>query len=181
MPPFAPFIYALLLHGLIGLVDVVVNHEWLAKLPQRAGAAEEQALHAARETIFACLFASLAWHEWHGAWVWWIAALLLAEVAVSARDVVVEGDVRVLPVPERVLHLLLFINLGVVITLTTYALLPWHAAPTGLVRVDYGWASWMLTALAVGAAAWAVRDGVAAVRRGREAARAAPARISQKP
>ena len=160
-----PFVYVLLLHGVLGFLDIVINHELLAKLPKRADTTTEEALHAARETIFAILFACLAWYEWHGAWVWLIAALLLGEVIVSARDVIVEGDTRVLPVPERVLHLLLFINLGVLITLVGYALVWWHAGETAPVRVDYGWASWVLTLMSVGSAVWAVRDGVAAGRR----------------
>lgn len=160
-----PYIYVLLLHGVLGFLDIVVNHELLAKLPKRGDAAPEEALHAARETIFASLFACLAWYEWHGAWVWWIAALLLCEIVVSARDVIVEGDTRILPPSEQVVHLLLFISLGVLITLIAYALVWWHGAPTAVVRVDYGWASWVLTAMSVLSFVWAVRDGVAAGRR----------------
>lgn len=118
-----PFVYVLMLHGVLGFIDIVVNHELLAKLPGRGDSAPEETLHAAREGIFACLFASLAWFEWHGALAWWIAALLLAEVLVSSRDVVVEGDIRVLPASERLLHLFLFINLGIVIALVGHALL----------------------------------------------------------
>jgi hypothetical protein len=169
VPPSALFVHALLLHGLLGGLDVLVNHEWLAKLPSRKEAAEEEGLHAAREAIFACLFVSLAWSAWHGAWVWWIGGLLLAEVLVSARDVVVEGNVRVLPVFERVLHLFMFINLGGVIVLAGFVLVDWHQAATGLVRVDHGWPSWALTGMALGAAAWALRDALAAVRQGQEA------------
>ncbi|KQQ88446.1 hypothetical protein [Massilia sp. Leaf139] len=160
-----PYVYVLLLHGVLGFLDIIVNHELLAKLPKRSDAAGEEALHAARETIFACLFACLAWYEWHGAWAWWIGALLLAEVIVSTRDVILEGDTRILPVSERVLHLLLFISLGVLITLVGHALLWWHGAPTAAVRVDYGWASWVLTAMSVLSFIWAMRDGVAAGRR----------------
>jgi hypothetical protein len=159
-----PFVYVLLLHGVLGFIDVVVNHELLAKLPSRRDAAEEEGLHALREFIFACLFASLAWYEWHGALVWWIGALLLAEVAVSTRDVVVEGDTRILPVSERVLHLLMFVNLGVLITLVAYAMTWWRGGEAVLVRVDYGWASRVLTVMAAGALGWAVRDGMAAMR-----------------
>jgi uncharacterized membrane protein len=162
-----PFVYVLLVHGVLGFFDVVINHELLAKLPKRADAAPEEALHAIRETIFACLFAALAWYEWHGALVWAIAALLLGEVIDSALDVVVEGDTRILPVPERVLHLLLFVNLGILITLVGYALAWWHGDETALVRVDYGWASWVLTIMSLGSLAWAVRDGVMARRRGK--------------
>ncbi|XYJ10593.1 hypothetical protein ACSUZJ_01050 [Telluria sp. B2] len=55
------FVYALMLHGVLGFVDIVVNHELLARLPRRGDSAPEEALHAARECIFACTFGSLAW------------------------------------------------------------------------------------------------------------------------
>jgi hypothetical protein len=172
VPHSAPsaFLYALLLHGVLGAIDVFLNHELLAKLPARREAAEEEGLHAVREFIFACLFASIAWFAWHGALVWWIAALLLGEVLVSARDVVVEGGIRVLPVPERVLHLLLFMNLGALVVLGGFTLAEWHVGEAMLIRVDHGWASWVLTAMAAGAFAWAVRDGVAALRLARRVA-----------
>jgi len=160
-----PFVYVLILHGVLGFIDIIVNHELLEKLPARGDSSQEEGLHAARETIFACLFASLAWFEWHGVLAWWIAGLLLCEVLVSSWDVIVEGDTRVLPVSERVLHLLLFVNLGITITLVAHALLWWQAGPAELVRVDYGWASWVLTGLSVLSAIWAVRDGAAAMRR----------------
>ncbi|MFC5477462.1 hypothetical protein [Massilia suwonensis] len=160
-----PYVYVLLLHGVLGFLDIVINHELLAKLPKRGDAVQEEALHAVREAIFACVFASLAWYQWHGAWVWWIVGLLLLEVIAATRDVIVEGDTRVLPVSERVLHLLLYINLGILITLVGYALVWWHAGETAPVRVDYGWASWVLTGMSVLSLVWAVRDGVAAGRR----------------
>ncbi|MFC0252292.1 hypothetical protein [Massilia consociata] len=159
-----PYVYALIAHGIIGALDVFVNHEWLAKLPSRPGCAGEEGLHSAREFVFAALFASLAWFEWHGAFAWWIVALFAAETAISARDVVVEGDVRALPASERLLHLFLFMNLGVLFTLGGQALLGWHDLPTRLAPVDHGWASWVLTAMALGALGWAVRDSLAAVR-----------------
>lgn len=159
-----PYVYALIAHGVIGGLDVFINHEWLARLPSRPGCAGEEGLHSARECVFAALFASLAWFEWHGAFVWWIVALFALETAISARDVVVEADVRTLPVSERVLHLFLFMNLGVMFTLTGQALLDWRALPTGLAPVDHGWASWVLSAMAVGAFAWGVRDCRAALR-----------------
>ena len=118
-----PYVYPLMAHGIIGLLDVVINHEWLSKLPSRRECLAEERLHSTREFLFAALGASLAWTEWHGAFVWWIVALLGAELLVSARDVVVEGEVRLLPPSERFLHLFLFMNLGVMYTLTGQALL----------------------------------------------------------
>jgi len=164
-----PYVYALIAHGVIGGLDVFINHEWLARLPSRSGCAGEEGLHSARECVFAALFVSLAWFEWHGGFVWWIVALFALETAISARDVVVEADVRTLPVSERVLHLFLFMNLGIMVTLTGQALLAWHALPTGLAPVNHGWASWLLSAMALGAFAWGGRDARASLRLGREA------------
>ena len=162
-----PFVYVLLVHGVLGGVDVILNHELLARLPQKENAGPEEKLHCAREVIFAAIFLSLAWFEWHGQAVWWIIALFVGELLVSARDVVIEGDTRVLPVPERVLHLFLFVNLGVMMTLVGYALWGWYGEPTAVVGVDYGWASWVLSAMAALAFGWAVRDGLNVVQRHR--------------
>ena len=166
---YPPFVYALALHGLIGGLDVILNHELLARLPAQPWAGPEERMHSAREWIFFAIFASLAWFEWHGAAAWWIALLFLAEVLVSARDVVIEGDTRVLPKPERVLHLFLFMNLGALVVLVGQASLGWHALPTAVVRTDYGWVSWVLSAMAVLTLGWAVRDGISALKRTRVA------------
>ncbi len=159
-----PYVYALIVHGVIGFLDVAINHEWLAKLPSRPECVSEERLPSAREFLFAALFASLAWCEWHGAFIWWIVALFAGELLVTMRDVVVEGEVRQLPASERFLHLFLFMNLGIMYTLTGPALLAWHALPTGLAPVNHGWASWLLSAMAVGAFAWGVRDARASLR-----------------
>ena len=55
-----PYVYALIVHGVIGFLDVAINHEWLAKLPSRPECVSEERLHSAREFLFAALFASLA-------------------------------------------------------------------------------------------------------------------------
>jgi hypothetical protein len=164
-----PFVYALLLHGVLGAVDIVLNHELIARLPKLASAAREQQLHCARELLFAAIFAALAWRQWHGQLAWCIAALFIAELLVSSCDAVIEGATRVLPPTERVLHVLLFVNLGVVMTLLGQALAAWHQLPARLAASDYGWASWVLSAMSVGSLCWAVRDGVSGMRLARPA------------
>ena len=156
MPPFA---IALMVHGVLGGIDVVLNHELIARLPSQPYAGPEMRLHAARELLFAAIFFSLAWFEWHGGYAWWIALLFLAELLVSMRDSVIEGDTRVLPVSERIIHVLLFVNLGIVMSLVAQALLAWGAQPAALAPAGYGWASWAMSALAAGSLAWALRDG----------------------
>ena len=116
--------------------------------------------------MMAMLFFSTAWFAWHGVLAWCIAALVLGELIVSAIDVVAEKATRDLPVTERVLHLFLFVNLGVIVALLGQVVLGWHGLPTALVAVDYGWASWALSVLAALALGWSVRDSIAAIRLG---------------
>lgn len=159
-----PFVIALVAHGVIGGADVIVNHELIARIPSRPNAGPEQGLHSARELVFAALFFALAWFEWHGLAALAIAALLLAELAMSTVDTVLELDTRVLPVTERVAHVLLFVNFGVLTALLGQALLAWSKLATQLVTADYGALSWVLSALAALALGWSVRDALAAVR-----------------
>lgn len=80
----AGFIVALMLHGVLAGVDVGLNHELLARLPQRPAVAKEELLHSLREAVFAVLFAGLAWYAWHGALAWIVTVLLLAELVIAA-------------------------------------------------------------------------------------------------
>ena len=160
----APYIAALLVHAVIGGTDVVVNHELIAKIPSRPNARPEQCLHSARELVFAILFVALAWYEWHGWTALAIAALLLAELLISTIDTVIEVDTRVLPVSERVLHVLLFVNMGVVVTLVGQALLAWWPLPTGIVRASHGAPGIALSVLALVALGWSARDALSVLR-----------------
>ena len=104
------------------------------------------------------LFLGLGWFAWHGAAALAIAALLVAEVAITACDELVENRIRVLPQNERVLHLFLTLNLGLLIAVLVPLLLDWGSRPTALVARHYGLLSWLLSALGLAAGAWSVRD-----------------------
>lgn len=149
-----------MLHGAIGGADVILNHELIAKLPRQRWALTEQYFHTLRELAFAMIFTGLAWFAWHG---WFVAAVVLLfglELWISTMDTIVEWNTRKLPWTERVMHVGLFVNFGVVLALLTQELFTWAAMPTAPVRVDYGWASWVLTAMGIGSLGWAVRDAL---------------------
>jgi hypothetical protein len=147
--------------GVMGGFDTLVNHEMIARLPQRPEARREIGLHSIRESIYGALFLGLAWFAWQGAWAFAVAALLAAEIVDTACDEYVENKTRVLPQNERVLHVLLTLNLGLITATLAVVLVQWAQLPTGVVRIDHGFLAWILTALGLASLAWSLRDFLA--------------------
>lgn len=154
--------FFLIIHALLGAFDVVCNHEILARLP-RLAYWKEEALHSAREATFALLFLSMAWFEWQGSYSWFIGAILMAELIITIYDTIIEVDTRILPVTERIAHVLLLINFGIVVALIFPQLIAWSALPSQIAFVDQGIVSQLLTLFACGAALWCIRDGMSAI------------------
>jgi hypothetical protein len=151
----------LMLQGIVGGADTLINHELLERLPARAEGRAEIGLHALREAIYGALFAAMAWNVWLGAWVFAIAGLLAVEILVDAIDEFVENRTRVLPQNERILHFLIIMNLGLITAALAVVLLHWASQPTAIQHADYGWRSWVLSFLSVAALGWTLRDGAA--------------------
>ena len=157
----------LVVQGVLGGIDTIVNHELIEKLPYRPEARGEIGLHSIREAIYAALFGGLAWFAWQGAAAWLLAALLLAEVINTACDEWTENRIRVLPQAERVMHLFLTLNLGAIITLLAPILWHWSGEPGGFSPRNHGALSWLLTAFAALGVFWSARDFLAWRRLGR--------------
>ena len=153
--------FLLLGQAIVGGADTLLNHELIARLPDRPEARSEIALHAVREAIYATLFIGLSLFAWHGAWAWALPALLAAEVLVTGSDEYVENRHRLLPQNERVMHVLLTLNLGAIIVVACMLAPQWAAQPTALARLDMGWPQWTLVALGIASAAWSIRDALA--------------------
>jgi uncharacterized protein (TIGR01777 family) len=156
-----PVLILILVQAVLGATDNLVHHELEAALPSRPGARTELSLHAAREAIYAVLFAGLAWLEWRGLWAFAFAALLLAEIAITLKDFLVEDATRRLPRFERVLHAVLAIGYGGVLALLAPTLIGWAALPTGFALAGHGVFSWILTLAALGVGAWSARNWIA--------------------
>ncbi|HET6757070.1 MAG TPA: hypothetical protein VFH21_05605 [Burkholderiales bacterium] len=148
----------LVAQGVMGAVDTLVNHELIERLPHRSEARTEIGLHSIREAVYATLFGGLAWFAWHGALAAVIGVLLVSEVLVTACDEFIENHTRVVPQNERVLHVFLTLNLGLLIAVVMPTLLSWAARPTALIPISHGMLSWALSALAIAALVWSLRD-----------------------
>lgn len=157
----------LVVQGAMGGVDTLLNHELIERLPRRTSARREIGWHAVRELIYASLFAGLAWFEWHGLAALAIAWLLAVEICVTVADEYIENRTRVLPQNERVLHVFLTLNLGLLIAALGPTLWEWGQMPTRLLPAGNGALAWVLSALSAGALAWSIRDAWAWRRLGR--------------
>ena len=164
-------LWLLALQGAIGAFDTVYYHEWRARLPARGRhAASELKLHAARDFLYAVLFASLPWIAWQGSWALVLAAVIVAEIVLTLTDFVIEVAVRkpfgdVYP-GERVTHAIMGILYGAMVAKLIPVVIEWRARPTSLV---VEWASvptalhWVLFVMAAGVFASGLRDLYAAL------------------
>jgi hypothetical protein len=157
-----PALVVLLILGAMGAFDTLVFHEWIGRLPSNPRAHRELRLHAARDAVYAFLFATLAWLEPRGAIVALYATLFLVEIVITLSDFVIEDHTRPLPAGERVTHALMGIVYGILLALLAPSFVTWYGAPTAFVPAGHGLLSWALTAFALGVAISGVRDVAAA-------------------
>lgn len=163
------------LQGCLGAFDTLYHHEFGEALAQRASARRELGIHALRASIYGLLFVGLACWEWHGAWAGVLAAAFALEIGLTLWDFVVEDRSRLLPASERLTHTILAINGGAFIALLALQLPGWLALPTAFVWHPQGWLSVFLALCGVGVALSGLRDGLAALRLGRQSAQQASA------
>lgn len=157
--------------GLLGAFDTLYHHEFTERLPWRQGAARELRLHALRNLAYAVIFVSLGWLEWRGVWAWFFAALLVMEIIITLWDFVVEDQTRDLPASERITHTLLALGYGAILILLLPLVIGWAHQPSGLLAVDRGLWSWVMTGFAAAVMTWACRDAWRARALGRSVAR----------
>jgi hypothetical protein len=164
-------LWILAVHGLIGAFDTLYYHEWRARLPARPSEVRAELwLHAARDYVYAVIFATLPWVAWYGVWALALAALLGAEIVITLQDFAIEararrslGDVYA---GERMTHAVMAILYGAMLALLVPVLWEWGQQPTGLVVAPPSipaWLQWGLALMAVGVFVSGLRDGYAAL------------------
>jgi len=149
------------MQGLLGGLDNLWHHEITERLPNRRTAARELSLHAVRELLYAFVFLGLAWFRWQGIWTVLLAAIFVVEVVITLADFVVEDRTRRLPPFERILHTVLAMNFGAVLTVLSPVLFQWWSMPTAVIFAPSATFSWILSVFGVGVFAWSVRNTAA--------------------
>ena len=154
----------LMVQGVLGAFDTLWYHEWQQRLPSRPLAGRELLLHALRDFAYAVVFGSLAWLQWHGWLTWVLVGILLTEILITLSDFIEEDLHRPLPAGERVMHTVMGIVYGAFLACFVPELLSWSQRATGWSTANYGWLSWAMTAMAVGALGSGLRDLTASFR-----------------
>jgi hypothetical protein len=109
----------------------------VARRSRQAAAHPELRLHAARDFLYALIFATLPGLAFRGAWTLALGLVLLAEIVITLRDFMVEDRVRagfggVLP-GERATHAIMGILYGAMLAFLLPTLATWWGSPTALV------------------------------------------------
>ena len=152
------------LQMLMGGFDTLYHHELTERLAWRPSQKGELKLHGVRNLAYAVMFGTLGWSEPHGLPAAALIALLAGELLVTLWDFVEEDRSRRLPATERVLHALLTLNYGVILTTLMPLLGRWAGEPTTVVGAYYGVWSWLCAIAAAGVILSGLRD-LAASRR----------------
>jgi hypothetical protein len=130
-------LWLLAVQGALGGFDTLYYHEWSARLPALGRVAStELKLHAGRDLIYAIIFGTLPWLAWQGLWAAVLAALLLAEIALTLADFIVEDRIRK-PLGgvyhgERAMHAIMGIIYGAVLAYLIPILALWWSEPTAM-------------------------------------------------
>ena len=156
--------------GVLGAFDTLYFHEWRARLPALPDAWPELVVHAVRDFVYAVMFASLPWLAWRGAFAALLAVLIVAEIALTFTDFVIERRVRkglgdVYP-GERVTHGAMAIVYGAALANLAPTLFAWWKTPTAFAVHDVAvpfWLRLVLTAMGIGVALSGLRDLYAAL------------------
>jgi len=86
-------LWLLAIQGVIGAFDTFYYHEWRARLPARPEVTGiELRLHAARDFLYAAIFGTLPWLAFEGVWAAALVAILVAEIALTMADFVIEVE-----------------------------------------------------------------------------------------
>jgi uncharacterized protein (TIGR01777 family) len=176
-------LYITLVQGLLGAFDTLYHHEMTERLPWRPGAGRELRLHGLRNGLYVLVFFSFGWLEWHGAWAWVFAAILVVEIIITLMDFIEEDRARQLPASERVTHTILALNYGVLLALFAPEWWRWQTGETAFAPVQHGWLSWGMTLYASGLVVWTLRDLIraAALTRNTAGTNAGPVPLLRQP
>jgi hypothetical protein len=163
--------YLLFLLGCLGAIDIALFHSVAHGIRSHADSLGELVTHSLRGPTYAVLFMFIPNFEMHGLFAWGLMALFVFDVGISIWDFSLEQGSRRflggLPSGEYVLHMLMAIVFGALVTTVLCLEYHWFSAPTRLVWAPTGAPAILRLALSIMAIAVlgsGIQDAAAALR-----------------
>ncbi len=169
--------YILLILGLCGAVDILLYHSVSHGIRTHPDSRQELIVHSLRGPTYATLFVLVPNCALHGGFFWMLIALFAVDVGISIWDFLIERASREflggLPSGEYVLHMIMAMFFGGLVTSVCLQAGAWAALPTRLTYAPNGSPLWIHLAMAIMAVIVLYSGGLdaaAAVRLGRRPA-----------
>ena len=128
--------YTLFLLGCLGAMDIALFHSVSHGIRSHADSVNELVTHSLRGPTYAALFLLVPNFELHGLFAWGLMALFVFDVGISIWDFSLEQGSRRflggLPSGEYVLHMLMAIVFGALVTSIVCLQHDWFSLPTRL-------------------------------------------------
>jgi hypothetical protein len=129
--------YILFVLGALGATDILVYHTVAHGIRHHVGARHELVVHSLRGPTYALLFVLIPNVALHGFFFWLLVGLLCVDVTISIVDFVLERSSRAflggLPTGEYILHILLAMLFGALVTSILHGAATWRTLPTAIV------------------------------------------------
>lgn len=131
--------YILFLLGCLGATDIAVYHSFAHGIRTNPDSRSELIVHSLRGPTYALLFLIIPNVELHGIYFWCLLALFVIDVAISIIDFALERESRRflggLPSGEYVLHIIIAMLFGALVTAVFFRAFEWRTLPTQIVYV----------------------------------------------
>lgn len=129
--------YILFVLGTLGATDILLYHSIAHGIRDHADSRSELIVHSLRGPTYALLFVLIPNIALHGTFFWLLIGLFGVDVAISIVDFALERRSRAylggLPTGEYILHIVLAMLFGALVTSVLYSAGDWRSLPTQLV------------------------------------------------
>lgn len=128
--------YILFVLGILGGTDILLYHSISHGIRTHQDSRQELFIHSLRGPTYALLFTVVPNFALHGLFFWLLIAIYFLDLLISLADFAIERASREffggLPTGEYVLHILLAMLFGGLVTSTFYGAGSWGALPTSI-------------------------------------------------
>lgn len=128
--------YILFILGCLGATDILLYHSVSHGIRSHHDSRLELLIHSLRGPIYAALFILVPNFEMQGGFFWLLIGIFAFDVCVSLGDFIIERASREffggLPTGEYVLHIILGMLFGALVTSVFYSVGNWAGMPTRL-------------------------------------------------